>query len=300
MDLGKYIWRNGKFVPTHEAHISLVNHALHYGSGAFEGIRFYQTVNGKSAVFRLSEHLKRLEYSSQIIELESPYSIKELEEATTQLLSKNGFTNGYIRPVAMFGENKMGLNPNGADIDVFVAAWPWGKYLSDEPISVGISPWIRIHPKSLQCDAKINGHYVNSIMSNQWAVKRGFQEALLLDYEGNLAEGPGENLFLIKNGKLFTPKLGTILAGITRSTIIELAHKELNLETEEKTLTKEDLFGADEAFYTGTAAEVTIIASVDNQQIGTQANTISEKLKKLYHEVVTGAQPKYEGWLTYY
>ncbi len=298
MNLGKHIWRNGKLIKIDEASISLVNHALHYGSGVFEGIRFYETKKGP-AVFRLNEHMERLHYSASILELKIPYSVKELNHDTITLLKENKFVSGYVRPVCMFGEGKMGLNPHGADIETFIAAWPWGKYLSDDPITVGISPWIRIHPMSLQCDAKINGHYVNSIMSSLWAHRKGYQEALLLDHENNLAEGPGENLFLVKDEKLLTPKLGTILAGITRKTIIELAQKELGLDITETTLTPADLFAADEAFFTGTAAEVTIIKSVDGKQIGDQSNVISEKLKKLYHEVITGEHEKYEDWLSY-
>ncbi len=296
MNLGQYLWRNGTFIKNEEANISLINHALHYGSGAFEGIRFYETQKGP-AIFRLYEHMKRLHYSAKIIELKIPYSAEELCDVTIELLQKNNIQSGYIRPVAMFGTGKMGLNPHGANIDTFIAAWPWGKYLSDTPISVGISPWIRIHPKSLQCDAKINGHYVNSIISSQWAHNNDYQEALLLDFEGNLAEGPGENLFLVKNKKLYTPKLGTILAGITRSTIMELAKNELNIETEEKTLTKDDLFDADEAFFTGTAAEITIIESVNEIQIGNQGNEISNELKDLYHDTVTGTLKKYDKWM---
>jgi len=298
MDLGKYIWRNGKFIVTENAQISLVNHALHYGSGVFEGIRFYNTDNGP-AVFRLQDHIKRLFYSASFLELDIDFTLDEICDATLELLKKNNFTSGYIRPVAMFGEEKMGLNPHGAKKDVFIAAWPWGKYLSDDPITVGISPWIRIHPKSLQPDAKINGHYVNSIMSSLWANKNNFQEALLLDHEGSLAEGPGENLFLVKNNKLLTPKLGNILAGITRDSVIEIAKNEFNLNTEEKILSKEDLFDAEEAFFTGTAAEITIIKSVDNQKIGDQKNIISTKLKNFYSDVVSGKAEKYKKWLSY-
>ena len=297
MNLGKYIWRNGKFINTEDAQISLINHALHYGSGAFEGIRFYATKSGP-AIFRLPEHMERLHYSASVIELDIPYSAEELCKTTTELINKNNFKSGYIRPVSMFGEGKMGLNPHGSKIETFIAAWPWGKYLSDAPIAVGISPWIRIHPKSLQCDAKINGHYVNSILSSEWAKRNNYQDALLLDYEGNIAEGPGENIFLVKDNKLLTPSLGTILAGITRKTIIELAKNELNIETEETVLTPDDLFAADEAFFTGTAAEVTIIKSVNNKQIGSQKNEVSEKLKKLYLNVVTGKVGKYDSWLT--
>lgn len=297
MNLGQYIWRNGTFIKSEAAQISLVNHALHYGSGAFEGIRFYKTQKGP-AVFRLEDHMKRLHYSASIIELEIPFSTETLCQKTVELIKKNEFENGYIRPVAMFGEDKMGLNPHGAQIDTFIAAWPWGKYLSDDPISVGISPWIRIHPKSLQCDAKINGHYVNSIMSSQWAHNNHYQEALLLDFENKVAEGPGENIFLVKNNQLLTPKLGTILAGITRDTIIKLAKDELGIDTKETDLSSEDLFTAEEAFFTGTAAEVTIIKSIDKKQIGTQKNKISEQLKNLYHNVVTGKIHQYNSWLS--
>ncbi len=298
MDLGKYIWRNDEFVPADDAKISLVNHATHYGSGAFEGVRFYQTDKGP-AVFRLQDHTRRLFYSAHTLELEIPYTAEEINEATLELLRKNKFTSGYIRPVAMFGTEKMGLNPHGATLETFIAAWPWGKYLSDDPITVGISPWIRIHPKSLQCDAKINGHYVNSIMSSLWAKNNNYQEALVLDFNDNVAEGPGENLFLVKDGQLITPAPGNILPGITRKTIMELAKNELGIHTEERIVTPEEVFAADEAFYTGTAAEVTIIGSLDGKQIGNGDNEISEKLKKLYHDVVTGKVEKYHDWLTW-
>ena len=298
MDVGTHFWRNGKQIPVSEGKISVINHALHYGSGVFEGIRFYET-DTTPAVFRLKEHMERLHYSASFLELEIPHSVDALCEANLELIRTNKFTSGYIRPVAFFGENKMGLNPHGADIETVIAAWPWGKYLSDDPITVGTSPWIRIHPKSLQPDAKINGHYVNSIMSSQWAQNNKYEEALLLDYEGNVSEGPGENLFIIKDGQLFTPQLGTILNGITRATIMELAEKELGISTTEKVLKPEDLVNADEAFFTGTAAEVTILKSIDGHQIGTQENIISNKLKNLYQDVVSGRVDKYKHWLSY-
>lgn len=298
MDFGNYIWRNGEFVSGDKCHISVVNHAMHYGSGVFEGIRCYETPK-TTAVFKLREHMERLHYSAETLELQMQYSVDELCEATLELLRRNELSSGYIRPVAMYGGGKMGLNPHGAELEYFIAAWPWGKYLSDEPISTGISPVIRIHPKSLNPKAKVNGHYVNSIMASLWAHRNDLQEAILLDYEGNLAEGPGENLFLVKDGTLYTPIEGSILPGITRRTIIDLAKAELGVETVEKTLTKEDLLDADEAFFTGTAAEVTIIKSVDGQQIGTQDNEISNKLKHLYHDVVTGQVEKYHDWLSF-
>jgi len=295
---GDHIWRNGQIIPMEDAKVSLINHCMHYGSGVFEGIRCYQTERG-TAVFKLKEHMERLHYSASVLEIKIPYSVEELSQANLEVIRANKLDSGYIRPVAMFGEGKMGLNPHGADIDTFIAAWAWGKYLSDDPITVGTSPWIRIHPKSLQADAKINGHYVNSIMSSQWAHNNNYQEALLLDYEGNLAEGPGENLFIIKDGTMYTPKLGTILSGITRATIIEIAEAELGIKTIETTLKPEDLVNADEAFFTGTAAEVTILKSIDGQQIGDQSNDISGKLKQLYADVVEGRVEKYDNWLSY-
>ncbi|NCP67895.1 branched-chain amino acid transaminase [bacterium] len=298
MDFGAHVWRNGQLIKSEDAKTSLINHALHYGSGVFEGIRCYKTERG-TAVFRLKEHMERLQYSGSVLEIKMPHSVQDLCQATLELLKANNLESGYIRPVACFGEGKMGLNPHGADIDVFIAAWAWGKYLSDDPITVGTSPWIRIHPKSLQADAKINGHYVNSIMSSQWAHNNNYQEALLLDYKGNLAEGPGENLFIIKDGEMFTPELGTILNGITRATIMELSEKELGIKTIQKTLTPADLLNADEAFFTGTAAEVTILKSIDGNQIGTQANEISGQLKQLYADVVEGRVEKYNDWLSY-
>lgn len=298
MDFGENVWRNGKLIKSEDAKISLINHALHYGSGVFEGIRCYKTERG-TAVFRLKEHMERLQYSGSVLEIKMPHSVEDLCQATLEVLAANKLEAGYIRPVACFGEGKMGLNPHGADIDVFIAAWAWGKYLSDDPITVGTSPWIRIHPRSLQADAKINGHYVNSIMSSQWAHNNNYQEALLLDYNGNLAEGPGENLFIIKDGVMYTPELGTILNGITRSTIMQLAADELGIKTIQKTLLPADLVNADEAFFTGTAAEVTILKSIDGAQIGDQSNDISTKLKNLYADVVEGRIEKYDDWLSY-
>lgn len=298
MDFGEHVWRNGKLIKSEDAKISLINHVLHYGSGVFEGIRAYKTERG-TAVFRLKGHMERLHYSGSFLEIKNPYSVETLCQATLELLKANKLESGYIRPVACFGEGKMGLSPHGADIDVFIAAWAWGKYLSDAPITVGTSPWIRIHPKSLQADAKINGHYVNSIMSSEWAHNNNFQEALLLDYQGNLAEGPGENLFVVKDGVMYTPKLGTILNGITRASIIELAEKEFGIKTLETTLTPTDLVNADEAFFTGTAAEVTLIKSIDSTQIGTQENKLSNQLKQLYGDVVEGRIAKYDTWLSY-
>ena len=299
MNFGKYIWQNGEFLPAKDAQISVINHALHYGSGVFEGVRAYRTSRGM-AIFRAREHTERLFFSASKLELEIPFTPEQIERAQIELLAKNNFDadSVYLRPIAFFGENKMGLNPAGASIEVVIAAWPWGKYLSDDPISVGTSPWIRIHPHSLPCDAKISGHYVNSILSSLWAKKKNFTEALLLDYEGNLAEGPGENLFLVKNGEIFTPQKGSILPGITRDSVFQIAKNELGISVVEKTLKKEDLLAADEAFFTGTAAEVTLIDSLDGVKIGVN-RPISEKIKSIYARIVRGDfEGKYEDWLS--
>ena len=299
MNFGKYIWQNGEFLPAKDAQISVINHALHYGSGVFEGVRAYRTSRGM-AIFRAREHTERLFFSASKLELEIPFTPEQIERAQIELLAKNNFDadSVYLRPIAFFGENKMGLNPSGASIEVVIAAWPWGKYLSDDPISVGTSPWIRIHPHSLPCDAKISGHYVNSILSSLWAKKKNFTEALLLDYEGNLAEGPGENLFLVKDGEIFTPQKGSILPGITRDSVFQIAKNELGISVVEKTLKKEDLLAADEAFFTGTAAEVTLIDSLDGVKIGND-RPISEKIKSIYARIVRGDfGGKYEDWLS--
>lgn len=293
----EYIWLDGEFIPWKEAKIHIISHALHYGSGVFEGTRFYETESGP-AIFRLEEHTKRLFYSAQAIGLNIPFSQEEVNKATLETVRKNKVISGYIRPLAFFGYGKMGLRPTGADEQLCIACWPWGKYLADRPIRVKISTYIRIHPKSLVADAKVTGHYVNSILAVQEVIPQGYDEAMLLDFEGNIAEGPGENLFLVKDGKLHTPKLGMILAGITRDTIITLA-KDMGIETVERTIRPEEIWEADEAFYTGTAAEVTPIGEVDDKKIGNgEEGPVTTKLKKAYFDAVTGKNEKYPEWIT--
>jgi branched-chain amino acid aminotransferase len=293
----QWIWMDGEFLRWEDAKIHVISHALHYGSGVFEGTRFYPTDSG-SAIFRLEEHTKRLFYSASAINLPIEFSEKEVNEATKETVKKNVVESGYIRPLAFFGEGKMGLRPEGATPHLVIACWPWGKYLADRPIRIKISKYIRIHPQSLVSDAKVTGHYVNSILAVQDVVPKGYDEALLLDFEGNIAEGPGENLFLVKDGQLHTPKLGTILAGITRSTIIQLA-KHLKIDTVERIIRPEEIWEADEAFYTGTAAEVTPIGEVDDKPVGDGAEgPITKTLREAYFDVVTGKNEKYIYWLT--
>jgi len=293
----QYIFLDGKFVPWDKANIHVLNHSLHYGGAVFEGIRVYETEQGP-AIFRLKEHTKRLLYSAKSLKMNLPYSEKELNEITLEVVRKNKLKHGYIRPIIFHGQ-KMGLNPVGAPLHIAIACWPWGKYLSEDPIKVRISSFVRIHPKSSVTDAKISGHYANSIMAVLEIDGTKYQEALLLDYQGYVAEGPGENFFMVKKGVLYTPSLGTILHGITRDTIFGLA-KDLKIPVKEKKLRPRDVFGADEAFFTGTAAEVTPIASIDDHILnGGKEGPITTQLKKAYMDVVHGKNPKYKKYLSY-
>ncbi len=288
---------DGKFVAWKDATVHVISHAFHYGSAVFEGTRFYETPKG-TAIFRLPEHTKRLFYSASTLNLPIAFTESEINEATKETVHKNEISSGYIRPLAFFGEGKMGLRPEGATPHIIIACWPWGKYLAEGAIRLKISKFIRIHPQSLVTDAKVSGHYVNSILAVQEVVPQGYDEALLLDYEGNLAEGPGENLFLVKDGKLHTPELGTILAGITRASVIQIA-ADLGIETIERKIRPEELFLADEAFYTGTAAEVSPIGEVDDRKIGDgNEGKITKLLRETYFDAVHGKNDKYAEWLT--
>lgn len=292
-----WIWMDGKFVAWKDATVHVISHAFHYGSAVFEGTRFYETPKG-TAIFRLPEHTKRLFYSASTLNLPIAFTESEINEATKETVHKNEISSGYIRPLAFFGEGKMGLRPEGATPHIIIACWPWGKYLAEGAIRLKISKFIRIHPQSLVTDAKVSGHYVNSILAVQEVVPQGYDEALLLDYEGNLAEGPGENLFLVKDGKLHTPELGTILAGITRASVIQIA-ADLGIETIERKIRPEELFLADEAFYTGTAAEVSPIGEVDDRKIGDgNEGKITKLLRETYFDAVHGKNDKYAEWLT--
>lgn len=226
-----------------------------------------------------------------------PFTKKAITEAILKTIKKNKIKAGYIRPLAYYGYGKMGLSTEGAKVDVIVAVWPWGSYLGEETVKVKISPFIRIHPDSTISDAKICGHYINSILASQDAHKEGYNEALLLDYKGNVAEGPGENIFMIKSGKIYTPRLGTILAGITRESVMKVA-TDLGYKIIEKDIKPSELKQADEAFFTGTAAEVTPIASIDRKKLKNAKGPITEELRSTYLDIVHGKNPKYKRWLT--
>ena len=287
---------DGKIIPWADAKIHVLTHSLHYGSAVFEGLRFYEAEEGP-AIFRLKEHTTRLFYSADTIKLRIPFSEDEINSAIIETVNVNEIKTGYIRPLAFFGYGKMGLRPTGSPVNLSIAVWPWDSYLGANPINVKISPYIRIHPQSTSMDAKITGNYVNSTFAGVDAISNGYEEALLLDFEGNVAEGPGENIFIVKNDIIYTPPKGKILAGITRDSIITIA-EDFGYSVQEKVLKPEDVYDADEAFFTGTAAEVTAIASLDDHPMKFQTGPITKKLSDTFLSIVKGLNEKYKNWLT--
>ncbi len=293
-----YIWHQGKLMPWQEAKIHVLTHSLHYGGGVFEGIRVYETDKG-AAIFRLEDHIKRLYYSASQMAMSMSYSQQDIKNIILDLVAKNDMKEGYIRPLVYYGYGKMGLNPLTNPVELTVACWPWGKYLPSESIDVAISPYRRMHSKTTITDAKLSGNYVNSQLASLHLSGSHYHEALLLDTEGFIAEGPGENIFIIKDKTLLTPKLGNILPGITRDTIITLA-KEQGYAVKELILTVDDIYEADEAFFTGTAAEVTAIHSLDDKSIGSQPiGPITSHLSELYQKLVHGRYPPLNHYLCY-
>ncbi|MDP1884322.1 MAG: branched-chain amino acid transaminase [Candidatus Moranbacteria bacterium] len=292
-----YIWMDGKFTPFAKAQIHVLNHSLHYGSAVFEGIRCYMTPNGP-AVFRLQEHIGRLFHSAQTMGMKMPFTKKQVAQAVLELVKKNKLQEGYIRPIVFYGE-KMGLDPAGAPVHLAIVAWPWGKYLEKESVSVKISSFARIHPGSSVMTAKISGHYANSIVASLEAKKAGFDEALLLDWRGNIAEGPGENIFFVKNKTLYTPKAGMILPGLTRDSVMVLA-RELGYKVAEKDVRLKDLPEFDEAFFVGTAAEINAIGKIDGHIFGAGGEGIvTGKIRENYARIIHGENKKYKKWLSY-
>jgi branched-chain amino acid aminotransferase len=293
----KSIWLNGSLIPWGDAKVHVLSHALHYGDAVFEGIRAYTTKSG-TGIFRLREHMERLVYSAKAIGITIPFSVAELCEATVHLVRENGLSHGYIRPLVFNGYGIMGLNPAGSPVEVMIACWPWGKYLPHDMVDIKTSSYIRIHPRSTVADAKISGHYVNSILAVQELRGTKYHEALFLDLEGNIAEGPGENFFMVKAGVIYTPPLGTILAGITRNAVMQLAKRE-GIEVVERAIPLTEALGADEAFFTGTAAEVSPIRSIDDAEInGGVLGPISAKIKDGYARMVIGEYPEFKEFVT--
>lgn len=297
------IWLDGKLIPWEEANVHILTHSLHYGLAVFEGIRAYETPDGRTAVFRLPEHMRRLHESAMIGQMEIPHTVETLCQATTGLLKAIGLKAGYIRPIAFYGDGVMGLLPGANPVVTAIIAWPWGSYLGEEGLEKGIrvkvSSFNRLHVNVSMSKAKFSGNYINSILAKREVVKSGYDEALLLDTSGYVSEGPGENLFIIKNGQIKTPPLGSILAGITRDTVIQLA-SEAGFPLVEQNFTRDELYTADEAFFTGTAAEVTPIREVDDRKIGAGTRgPVTRALQEAYFEAVKGKSEKHLDWLTY-
>ncbi len=295
------IWMNGEFVNWDDANVHILTHALHYGSGVFEGIRCYKTAKGP-AIFRHREHMERLHNSAKIYHMEIPYSVEELMDATKELIRKNCLEECYIRPIVYRGYGEMGLNPTNVPIDVAIAVWPWGAYLGDEGIKNGIRTMIssfhRISPKSLPPFAKCTGTYVNSILAKLESLHAGCDEAIELDYKGFISEGPGENIFMIKDGKIFTPpEHASILVGITRDTAITIA-RDLGYEVVETDITRGQLYLADELFFTGTAAEITPIREVDGIEIE-KPWPITKAIQEKFFAAIKGKDDNYKDWLDY-
>jgi branched-chain amino acid aminotransferase len=295
------IWYDGKLVPWREATTHVLTHSLHYGLSVFEGVRAYKTVDG-TAIFRLAEHTDRLFNSGRIYLMQIPYSKDEIMAAQREVVRANKLESCYLRPIAFYGSEKMGVSPKGAKVHVAIAAWPWGAYLGADALEKGIrvktSSFARHHVNVTMSRAKFAGTYANSILANQEATMDGYDEALLLDVDGFVAEGSGENIFVVKNGKLYEPELTSALVGITRDSIITVA-REFGLEVESRRLTRDDIYIADEAFFTGTAAEVTPIRELDNRPIGSgQCGPITKKLQAAFFDIVNGRNPKYKSWLT--
>jgi branched-chain amino acid aminotransferase len=304
MDKGEKIWLDGKLVAWDDAKVHVLTHALHYGVGVFEGIRAYKTADGRSAVFRLREHLQRLYDSAHIVLMEIPFPLERLHEACLETLRANKQPEGYIRPLAFFGYGSMGVgavNP----VQVCIATWPWGAYLSDEGLKKGIrakvSSFTRMHVNVNMVRAKVSGQYVNSFLANREAMLSGYDEAILLDTEGYVAEGSGENIYIAKGGTIFTPPLSSpVLAGITRDTVLRIA-KDQGIPVVEQKFTRDTMYLADELFMTGTAAEVTPVREVDNRRIGQgSAGPITKKIQEIYFRTVKGEEPRYREWLTSY
>lgn len=299
----KFIWMNGELVPFEKATVHFLTPALHYGLGAFEGIRCYDTPKGP-AVFRLTEHLARLLDSIHVLGvLEFPYSIEQLRAAVHGTIRANGFSECYIRPLVYMGNGSLGLNLDALHPLLGIAVWEWGAYLGEEALEKGIrmmvSSFTRPHPNTIMTKAKISGNYPNSVMAKTLALRAGFDEAIMLDPQGYVAECTGENLFMIRNGKIFTPYTATVLEGITRDTIFTIA-RDLGYEVLEQPISRDQLYIADEAFVCGTAAECVGIGEIDFRRIGNgKMGPITREIQRAYHEAVHGRVSKYEEWCDY-
>jgi len=294
---------DGRLIPWDEAKVHVLTYTLHYGFGAFEGIRCYRCNDGRSAIFRLEEHVTRLWHSARILGMDNPYSIAEISRACVDTVRANGLSECYIRPLIYVGEGEMGLTAFRNPTHLAVAVWPWGAYLGDEGIRDGIrvrtSSFQRYHVNTLMTKAKAVGHYVNSILASMEARVGGYDESLMLDVDGYAAEGCGENLFIVRDGKVKTPPIATVLEGVTRSVAIRLL-RERGVEIVEERFTRDEIYIADEAFFTGTAAEITPIRSLDERVVGPgRPGPITQRLQADYFAVIRGERADLQSWLTY-
>lgn len=299
-DRDGWIWLDGELVPWREAKVHVLTHTLHYGMGVFEGVRAYATDQGP-AIFRLRDHTERLARSAHIMHMDLGYSVEELMAAQKLVITENNLSEGYIRPMAFMGSEGMGLRAENLKVHVMIAAWEWPAYMSKEALELGIkvrtSSYTRHHVNISMCKAKANGQYINSILALREAIDSGCDEAMLLDNEGYVAEGSGENIFIVRKGVLYTPDLTSALDGITRATIFTLA-EDLGLKIVEKRLTRDEVYIADEAFFTGTAAEVTPIRVVDGRKIGAgHRGPVTEQLQSRYFDLVKGRLDVHRQWL---
>jgi len=294
------IWLDGELVPWREARVHVLTHTLHYGTGVFEGVRAYHADQG-TAIFRLEDHTDRLFRSAHILGMDIPFDKETLNEVQKQVIRENKLDSAYLRPMCFFGSEGIGLRADNLKVHVMVAGWEWGAYLGPEALEKGIrirtSSYTRHHVNITMCKAKANGNYMNSTLALQEALRDGYDEALLLDVDGFVAEGSGENIFIVRNGIIYTPDLTSALEGITRETIVTLA-EEMGYEIREKRITRDEVYVADEAFFTGTAAEVTPIRELDGRAIGTGSRgPITEKLQSKYFDLVHGRVAEHMDWL---
>jgi branched-chain amino acid aminotransferase len=300
-DRDGWIWYDGQIVPWREATTHVLTHSLHYGLSVFEGVRAYETAKG-TAIFRVREHTERLFNSARIFMMDIPYTVEQLIEAQREVVRRNGLASCYLRPIAFYGSEKMGVSPRGAAVHVAIAAWPWGAYLGEEGLQKGIrvktSSYARHHINVSMVRSKTAGHYVNSILANLEATRDGYDEALLLDTNGFVAEGAGENLFIVRDGRLIEPQLVSGLTGITRASVIQIA-RDLGIDVSAQPMTRDDVYLADEAFFTGTAAEVTPIRELDGRRIGQGSRgPLTERIQARFFEAVSGRSDSYRSWLT--
>ncbi len=295
------IWFDGKMVDWRDAKIHVLTHTLHYGMGVFEGVRAYDAVGG-TAIFRLAEHTRRFFNSAKIFQMALPFDEATLAQAQKDVVRENKLASCYVRPIAWIGSQKLGVSARGNTVHVAIAAWPWGAYLGEDGLSRGIrvkvSSYTRHHVNISMVRAKASGYYVNSILANAEVTANGYDEALLLDTEGYVSEGAGENVFIVRNGVIYTPDVASCLDGITRDAVITIAN-DLGIPVREKRITRDEVYCADEAFFTGTAAEITPIREVDDRTIGSgRRGPITERLQTVFFDAVGGRAPQYSHWLT--